>query len=307
MKKIALIFASLLCAISVLKSDSFAQKIQSSEWIRVQSNNGEFLIEVPAKYSYFYDEDGFSESRNVDNYQLRKMSLLNAYYQNTLLSFESYEAKKGGFKALYEHELRASKEASTSDFNRNGAPIKQIITKTDNYYCVRQYFNSKTNVYILTAVARSGENEVIKRFLDSLVFKPETKEKPDTNSILFSSLKVAPVNITTAKDDKKEGEKDAAAPTDKAKKDISKFVVAKKPATAYVDAARMRQIKGTIKLRVTFGEDGFIPQIEIVKSLPEGLLRQAVFAALRLKFLPEEAAGKPISVTKMVEYRFDIY
>ena len=150
---------------------------------------------------------------------------------------------------------------------------------------------------------------MMKRFLDSLIFNPDTGEKPQVNSILFSSLKATPVNLTTAEksaDEDKKGKTDKKA-NDLNKNDTSKLIIVKKTPPSYVDSARMKSVQGKIQLRTTFSENGFISAIEILKSLPEGLLRQAVFAALRIKFLPREDAGKTVSTTKTIEYDFAIY
>jgi outer membrane biosynthesis protein TonB len=148
----------------------------------------------------------------------------------------------------------------------------------------------------------------MKRFLEFLIFKPNTDEKPNANSVSFSSLKTTLVDLFTAKkeDKEKKDETDKTAPEPN-KTNNSKFTIVSNPAPGYTDGARMRQVHGIIQIRVTFNENGFIPKIDVVKSLPEGLLRQAIFAALRIKFLPEEKEEKLISTTKTIEYSFAIY
>jgi len=80
-----------------------------------------------------------------------------------------------------------------------------------------------------------------------------------------------------------------------------------KPTPSYINSARMKGEKGTIQIRATFSEQGRIAKIAFLKTLKEGLVRQAVFAALRIKFLPAEKQGQPETVTKIIEYSFDIY
>jgi hypothetical protein len=53
--------------------------------------------------------------------------------------------------------------------------------------------------------------------------------------------------------------------------------------------------------------NGSIPDITVLKTLPEGLLRQAVFAALRTKFIPKEKDGLPIATKSTFEFGFHIY
>lgn len=309
MEKISLIFTRLFCAVLFLPFIAFAQEKQMSEWMRVQSDDGEFSIEVPVAHNYFYDKDGFLTAKDSNNYKVQQMNLLNAYHEETLISFESYKAKKGALEAFYEDEMRFPKDLTISNFKRSNTTIKQIIAKTENYYYLRQYFNSKSNIYILTVASKNGENATMKRFLDSVVFKPDTKERPNADAVLFSSLQITPVELVTVKKvadvvQTAKTEDDSITPTPS---DVSKMVVIRKPSPAYTDAARMKAVQGIIRLRLTFNENGFIPKIEVVKSLPEGLLRQTVFAVLRFKFLPQEKAGKVVSTIRTVEYNFVIY
>ena len=303
MKKI-LLFVVCFAIIFLNYSISSAQ---IKNWIRVGSDDGEFSIEVPAKYNFGYDKDGFSESKDRNNFQLQNMYLLNAFADGALLSFERYESKKGGLDALYQYEERRAKyeNINFSKIKSNGTVVRQTITKTDKFYCLRQYFNSKSYIYVLTVAAKDSTNPTMKRFLDSLVFKPNTKDKPDTNSILFSSLKVTPVEITQAAPNEKDTK--ASSPNLAVSEGLEPLIVVKKPTPAYIDVARRKNVQGTIQIRATFSDDGFIPKMEIIQSLPEGLLRQTIFALLRLKFLPQMKDGKPESIKKIVEYSFSIY
>jgi len=290
-----------------------AQEKSANNWIRVGSNNAEFSIEVPEGYKYFYDENGFWVSKDSRNYSLKKMSMLNAYIENSLLSFESYETGKDGLQAVYETDKWFSKyhdSAEISSFERNAVKFKQIVTNDGNGYCISQYFFSKSRIYILTAASKNGENTTIKRFLDSLLFNPDTRVVADSDFVPFSSLKITSTNLTEIKDEDEETEIPSKKKTSKSKEksyDPSKIFIAKKLSPSYIDSARNKGIKGSIKLRLKFSKDAFISDIEILKSLPEGLLRQAIFAALRIKFLPQEENGKSVSVMKTVTYNFDIY
>lgn len=303
MKKI---FLFIVCLTIIFLNYSILQA-QTNNWIRVSSDNGEFSMEVPAKYNFFYDKDGFWTSKDRNNFQLQNVYLLNAFTDGALLSFESYESKKGGLDALYQQEEWSAKYENIkfSVIKTNGTIIRQTITKTDKFYCLRQYFNSKSHIYVLTVASKDSVNPTMKRFLDSLVFKPDTKESPDAKSIVFSSLKATPVIISQAVSNGKDRQVSSSNLADS--KGLEPIIVVKKPASSYVDSARMKNIQGTIQIRASFSENGSISKMEIIKSLPEGLLRQAVFALFRVKFLPQMKDGNPESVTKVVEYNFSIY
>lgn len=279
---------------------SFEIQAQNSEWIRVQSDNGEFSIEVPAKNNYFYDKEGFSITEDRSDYKLKEMNLLNAYKDKTLLSVETYEAKKDALKGFY----RLEKGENLSDFKLGTFTAKQFIRKKENFYSNTLYFYSKKHIYIVTAASRIDETIAMKHFFNSIIFKSDSKNEPNSEAIPFSSLKVTMIDLKIAKESEAKTEKKIAAPKDDS---LNKLFIVSKPKPSFTDSARMRGVQGLIRLKTLFSQDGFVPKIEVTKSLPEGLLRQTVFAALRIKFLPEEKDGNPQSVTKTIEYNFTLY
>lgn len=80
-----------------------------------------------------------------------------------------------------------------------------------------------------------------------------------------------------------------------------------KPRAEYSDMARQHNVQGAVKLRVTFLSSGEIGDITAVSELPDGLTERAIAAAKRIKFEPAQRAGRPVTVTKVVEYSFSIY
>lgn len=80
-----------------------------------------------------------------------------------------------------------------------------------------------------------------------------------------------------------------------------------KPRSNYTDAARKNGIEGDVRLRVIFLSSGEIGSISPVTTLPDGLTEQAIAAARQIKFIPATKSGVPVSVAKLVEYRFSIY
>ena len=80
-----------------------------------------------------------------------------------------------------------------------------------------------------------------------------------------------------------------------------------KPRPGYTDEARLSGIQGTVILRVTFIASGEVGKIEVVKGLLGGLTERAIAAARKITFEPVMVNGKPITVTKQIEYAFYIY
>jgi hypothetical protein len=299
-----------LAAFSQTPNDAASK---SGEWIRVRSDDGEFSVEVPAAYGFFADKDGFSLTESNNTYQLREMHLYNAYHDRTLISFESYRAPKAALDALREKENRD--RGRTSEIKAAGYRLKEVVLETAESYTVRRYLSSKDHIYVLTAASRGGETPAMKRFFESLAFAPGA-QVPETTpaAVAFAALKGTPVGIeaspakspTADKTPTPTADKTPAATPD-ASADLKKLVIVVKPLASYTDAARRRLAQGVISLRITFAGKGYVSRVELIRTLPEGLLRQAVFAALRIRFLPQEVNNEPVTVSKLVEYSFNVY
>ncbi|CAN5611882.1 hypothetical protein BH10ACI3_BH10ACI3_02460 [soil metagenome] len=63
-------------------------------------------------------------------------------------------------------------------------------------------------------------------------------------------------------------------------------------------------LQGSVILRIQFLDFGEIGEITPVKSLGGGLTERAVVAARKIKFEPEIMAGKPVTVTRQIEYYY---
>lgn len=82
------------------------------------------------------------------------------------------------------------------------------------------------------------------------------------------------------------------------------------PQAAYTPEAKINGVYGWIKLRITFLDTGEIGDIFYVsesngRRLTEhGLLKTSYEAAKKVKFLPAIKDGKPVTVTKVLQYNF---
>ena len=83
--------------------------------------------------------------------------------------------------------------------------------------------------------------------------------------------------------------------------------ITSKPRAQYTDAAREQSVEGTVILRVTFSKNGSIGEIQVIQGLGYGLTEQAIAAAKEIVFQPKKINNTPVSVTKTVEYNFNIY
>lgn len=272
-------------------------------WMHVTSDNGEFSVEVPDKYNFFYDKEGFVVSNGSSNTSaLTDVHIFSSFQEKTLISFECYETGTSGADLMLEIDKQKIK---SSEISRATYKIKQITSKEAEYYFIRQYYRSKNYLYIVTAASREGETAALKRFLDSIVFDPKISA-PKQNQTNFSKLKLSNIAVSIKEDTNYKSQKSAPnSPPDDP--NIKRLLPVSKPRVSYVDTARMKAVQGSIAMKVTLNENGFIPEFVIIKSLPEGLLRQSVFAALRMRFLPQEKGDIPQTVVKTIEYHFALY
>ena len=79
-----------------------------------------------------------------------------------------------------------------------------------------------------------------------------------------------------------------------------------KPAPEFTSEARQNGTEGIIRLRVTFLASGSIGLITPLNDLGDGLTEQAIAAAREIQFEPAKHHGTPVSITKVIEYRFSI-
>lgn len=91
-----------------------------------------------------------------------------------------------------------------------------------------------------------------------------------------------------------------------------------KPKPGYTKEARENNVWGVMRLKVTFSANGNIGGVSTgagyiggkglpVVGLPYGLTEQAIKAARKIKFKPPTRFGKPYTVTKTVQYNFNLY
>lgn len=292
----------LFACFCLLLTAQIAAFAQENDWKRVASDNGEFAIEVPANSNYFFDNDGFTVSDSGESYQVTELRMINAYQEKTLMVVESYRANRNALNVMREKEARAGK---MSEIKGDGYKIKQVIEQTPEFYAVKKFFASKEFIYILTAASRSGETPAMKRFFDSMAFKPDG-QVPETTpkAVAFSKLKQTRVEIEEYADIKPDNT--TPKPPNIVEK-ITKLAIVSKPNPSFTKAARRNEETGKIRLRVTFAKEGRVSKITILQRLESGLLRQAILAAIRIKFLPQEKDGELMTVARTVEYGFSIY
>ncbi len=306
---------------------SAAAEAQTSEWVRVESENKEISVAIPAGFSFAFDKEGFTQSnpRNwSDLAEFTKVRALTAYQNGATMFFESYDVKNA--KKALPFLLSIHRNASATSLAFENFSGLQIISEKD-FYSAFYYLASEKNIYLIGVGARQKDNETMFKFLNSIkinnnfAFKLPAGKVDESKQILsIVNLPETPVEVERmTKEEKKELEKQSkeaksnktepnkTEPDQKILPDAKGLVILFKPRAKYTDLARQSQEQGVIRLRATFRADGRIGKVWVVKDLKYGLTEETVKALRRIRFIPAEKENAAVEAIKTIEYSFTVY
>lgn len=83
-------------------------------------------------------------------------------------------------------------------------------------------------------------------------------------------------------------------------------IISKTPAE-YTENARRNGVSGTITMVVAFSAEKKITQVLVLSGLGYGLDEQALKAARNIVFEPATEDGKPVTVIRTIQYKFEVY
>lgn len=292
----------------------------SAGWTRLQSDDGEFSVELPNNYSYFYDADGFIISTFAEgDLQYAQMQMLCGAAENTVMSVEIYKvspAKKFLNVLVEKHRTTArQRDESQSGFTIKTFEQQEMKSlsggKAFQISHITKFIASKNYIYVLTASNHGTKTAAFEHFLNSVKLNAApSNQLANSETVKISSLKpitIAQIAETAAAGSSKSPISAQSQQPVSVKDDSAPFMILVKPNPSYTGAARNSSVTGKIRVRVTFENDGRISKIAFLDSLPGGLDRSAFFSAMRIKFIPGEKDGKPQTVSKVLEYSFSIY
>ena len=82
--------------------------------------------------------------------------------------------------------------------------------------------------------------------------------------------------------------------------------ILEKPRPAYTEQARLLRIEGSVLLEVLFTAAGEVKVLRVVRGLDEGLDRNAVQAAQRIRFEPARRGGRATEAGALVTIQFQL-
>jgi hypothetical protein len=299
MKSSALLLLPLFLVVNI-----FAQ---TPNWDTLKTDDGSFFVNLPSGcYSHFYDKNGISVRNKNDGsrYHLKEMHLVSCYSDKTLMSVEIYETAQSRTSASTETIMRHFGVQKGTSIGSTIYGVEKKITN-EKFTLVQRLAMNQKHIYVITAATRGEPNHTMTTFLASLKFPSRVDPgDPSNNAVVISSVKPFIPELIYEKG----ATQNAAALTDPDQgTELKKLILLNIPKPSYTSAARRTKITGNISLRLNFSAQGRIDQIRVMRDLPDGLLREAVIAAVRIKFLPEEQNGQPRAKSNLVEYNFKTY
>jgi Gram-negative bacterial TonB protein C-terminal len=293
---------------------AFAQTEQEN-WQTFKPVKEEFSLEIPVKMSEsWYSIDPlkqiysghFSSVMNGNYYFIFSENLLDSEKTNKFSSSKSTIANLYIAESVSEHRIAA-----------NPVEVNNFIGKQykfsddEGFYQQILLISVKNRTYIFQTFSQTENDAAVKRFFDSI----KLSENEELSRIMNSPVDEPSAKVPKAK---REGlgsgsgsgsgsGDETRLPTQTAKPTpnnnaANTFRIVSQARANYTDRARIYNVSGVVRLRVTFLTNGTIGAIKVINRLPLGLTNSAIKAAKAIQFEPGIN-----TISKTVEYRFNLY
>lgn len=292
-------------------------------WTTLQPDGEIFSIELPST---------ISSDRSEDKSLSKFWTSINGDY---FMIFSEKLGKPRGVRIALEY-IRSRRN--------QGVKRRVSLIETERYdfkddegfYHSVVSFNYNQRAYLFHGITRTKDDPLVKRFLSSLKVNglqarqtEEPEKKPD-RPVSISEPQVSPsVGTVYGSGRTSQGSGNGTGqgwgsgsgtgyglgngsgnPSngDASPKPVTTpLKVLSKPKAWYTELARIYEIQGVVRLRVTFLASGELGAISPVSYLPFGLTTSALRAARMIKFEPRTVNGVPQSSIATFEYGFTIY
>ena len=293
----------------------FCEAQTNTAWTTISTNNNSFVLSVPPRFLVDTQgdtkiihafADGLAMKIETKSVKNPKSLVKDSYYpKDGRLSVEKFE--KGDF-VIWKMDFFDEK-VFIDIFNIFDKKVYSTIIHAGS---PKEYFE-------ITVASDSRDNRSVARFLNSIkiegknllntTFEPTSIDnKPTTFANLVVSGEVA---MALAQQDRSSIIGLYKTIKEKNTIDFSgysrRLIILRRPGPGYTDEARMNSKQGTIKAKVQFLKSGKIGEIVVDPSLDRGLASNVGRAVMDIKFVPAEIDGKPVDVTRILEYKFSIY
>jgi hypothetical protein len=295
----------------------YAQAKSGTDWTRLESDSKDFSIAVPGKYSVvpgmkdkYVSSNELGGPESVKFVMMDVLPTITAYQDGATFLVQGYHTKKLK-EALVVFIQSRSQTPKTIPVSLDEFQGIVTETETSSQYSVDLVVGSNENIYRILVAARNKDNQLLRYFLSSL--KLYGKVHFPIENTLSGKIKETVQPLGQLKPTAFEAEKYKGS-TPGAEEFITGsggnaegglgVLIVNRPRPFYTEEAFRWKIYDKVLLYVTFGAEGEVEKIRIIRELPMGLTDSAVIAARQLRFLPQEVDNKRVSVEKVVQYDF---
>jgi len=182
------------------------------------------------------------------------------------------------------------------------------------------YATSSKGFYTISIYSKDAQSPLLEKFLYSIRLdeRPLYKREGQTQSneetkIAITGLTTSPVILEALKKEDASkirleqdlGSKEKPGEAEAEVNYSRPLILLRQPRPTSVRRERtMEDPRGTVRLKILFLADGTIGGITVLNRPDNGYMKSAADAARRIKFLPAEIDGKPIDVTRIIDYNF---
>lgn len=206
-------------------------------------------------------------------------------------------------------ELKKKREALVAQYTAEWPEVKQLDAQIDSL--------EKQRAALLGKTAKSGSPSTNSASANNPPSNTSTA-KPKAGTIVRNPVLPAPATLDadpvlfppdTRNLHPKPKSTDEPADTRvfSVKEVDQKARVLEKPVPLYTEEARKNLVSGTVVLKAVLSSSGQVTNIQVIRSLPNGLTERAIEAAKKLKFVPAVKDGHPVSQHIELQYNFNPY
>lgn len=328
------LFTVITLCLFALSFDAFSREVktinaQRQQWKKLESENREFAIALPANFDVSVEPEGFirqNPQNRKEFFSFKDLRSIRAYEEGVAIIFERYKVEKAkrALPVLLDNEPSLSTIANgeVRDVSFENFIGRQRIKENERSYSVTLHLASDNYIYFIIVGARNKDNSSISQFLGQievagkqLLAQSEKIENIVGSVHSISDLQNSPFEVVTENALEKQETPKLQAETSKneiksppAPDPTAKpLVIFFQPAPGYSEKARRNNVTGKIRLRVIFRADGQINKAEVLSGLPDGLNERVFSSVRRMLFIPATKQGTPISLSKVLEYNFSMY
>ncbi len=289
-----------LCLNLIFLAPSFVAFSQTEEkkvkWQSFSGKNDEFYFQMLEGFQVFTDGNFVTKTKDGNKAQIDSRRTLARYINGVVLMLEFYE---GDAKDIETALTERQKGKLIKNELVNGFQFKSYVEKTPEFVWETQYFSLKKRLYVLQAVSRADNNQIVRNFLESvrLVNQKQFAAPNSTKNVKPDSLTVLPEIVENLP----ERVDDSQPLQEKSDRSV---IILYRPRPRFSAAARQARLSGNVKMKVLFSSSGKITKVEVVSSSGRELDEAAIKAAEQIQFLPAEKDGKLVSTFKTIEYSF---